>query len=286
MTTMEQSHTLARTQSVIAECLPLLKALVKGRCAVTIGGSHGKGISDERSDIDFRVFCDEIVGAPRHWETEEWKSFSRIVDRWRAQGVDIDYCWVRTIGEIDAQLEAWLSGQPLPTAMVWTLWGYHLLTDLANQVVIDDPAGVIAAWQARLTPYPRALQRAIIRKHMGSLSYWRSDYHYRNKVERGDVVFLAGIAARLVHDMMQVLFAINETYYAGDGNNLHYVATFAVQPKEFAGRISAILYPPQAENVLTTQYEAIIKLIDDIAPLAAQADTDGNMAIKADAGDA
>jgi hypothetical protein len=259
---------------VIAECLPLLKTLAKGRCAVTIGGSHGKGTFDDRSDVDFRVFCDEVVGAPKCWETEEWKSFSRVVDRWRTQGVAIDYCWVRTVAEIDAQVDAWLSGQVLPEEMVWTLWGYHLLTDLANQVVIDDPAGLIAAWQARLTPYPPALQRAILRKHMGSLNYWRTDYHYRNKVERGDVVFLAGIAARLVHDMTQVLFAINETYYVGDGNNLHYVAAFAIQPTEFAERISAILYPPQTKDVLITQYEMIIELIDDIAPLAAQADTE------------
>lgn len=273
---MEQNHTVSRIQTMIDECVPLLKALAKGRCAVTIGGSHGKGTFDNRSDVDFRVFCDEIVGAPRHWETEAWKSFRQVVDRWRAQGVDIDYCWVRTIGDIDAQLEAWLSGQVIPEEKVWTLWGYHLLTDIANQMVIDDPAGIIATWQAQLTPYPRTLQRAIIQKHISSLKYWRTDYHYQNKVERGDVVFLAGMAARLVHDMLQVLFAINETYYVGDGNNLHYVAAFAFQPQAFAERVNAILYPPPTENVLATQYEAIVALIDDVVSLAAQVDNEEN----------
>lgn len=271
---------------MIAECLPLLKALANGRCAVTIGGSHGKRTFDDRSDVDFRVFCDEIVGAPKLGETEEWKAFARVVERWRAQGIDIDYCWVRTIADIDVQLEAWLGGKVAPREMVWTLWGYHLLTDIANQMVIDDPAGIVAAWQARLTPYPRALQRAIIRKHMGSLNYWRTDYHYRNKVERGDVVFLAGMAARLVHDVMQVLFAINRTYYVGDGNNLHYVEAFAVQPRAFAERVSAILYPSPAGDVLRTQYEAILALIDDVAPLAAEADADDAAASKTAAGSA
>lgn len=267
---MDQNHTVSRIQAAIDECLPLLKALAKGRCAVAIGGSHGKGIFDDRSDVDFRVFCDEIVGAPRHWETEEWKSFCQVVERWRAQGIEIDYCWVRTVGEVDAQLDAWLSGHPVPKEYVWTLWGYHLLTDIANQMVIDDPDGLVAAWQARLTPYPQTLQRAIIQKHMGSLNYWRSDYHYRNKVERGDVVFLASITARLVHDMMQVLFAINKTYYVGDGNNLSYVAKFAIRPSDFAERIGDILYPSQTENVFATQYEAMIRLIDEIALLASQ----------------
>ena len=269
---MDQKAVAPRTQAVIDECLPVLKTFGTGRLAVTIGGSHGKRTFDTRSDLDFRVFCDEIAGGPRYWETEDWKAFCVIVDRWRAQGVDIDYCWVRTIAEIDAELDAWLSGKIAPVSRVWTLWGYHILTDIANQMVIDDPSGIIAAWQARLHPYPRALQRAILRKHMESLNYWRTDYHYHNKVERADRVFLAGISARLVHDIMQVLFAINQHYYVGDGNNLHYVEAFAIQPADFAERVNSILYPAQADNMLAAQYEAILKLIDDIAPLAANAE--------------
>lgn len=256
-------------QPVIDECVPLFKPLAKGRYAVTIGGSRGKRTADMRSDVDFRLFCDEIAGGPKYWETATWQTFVQAVERWRAQGVNIDYCWVRTVAEIDGQLDAWLSGQLQPVERVWTLWGYHLLTDIANQVVIEDPDGLIAAWQARLLPYPIALQQAIIKKHLGSLNYWRTDYHYRNKVERGDVVFLAGLTARLIHDIMQVLFALNETYYVGDGNNLHYVAKFAIQPSDFAERVIAILYPQPTADVLTIQYEAMLKLIDDVKALVA-----------------
>jgi hypothetical protein len=81
----------------------------------------------------------------------------------------------------------------------------------------------VAAWQARLTPSPQTLQRLIIRTYMGSLNYWCSRYRYCNNVERGDVVFLTGIAARLVHNVMQVLSAINKTYCVADGSNLNYV---------------------------------------------------------------
>lgn len=267
---MAQHNPDPRIQPVIDECLPMLKALAKGRCAVTIGGSRGKRTSDQRSDVDFRVFCDEIVDGPNYWEGPAWQPFGQAIERWRGQGIEIDYCWVRTVAEIDAQLDAWLNGQVQPVEHVWTLWGYHLLTDIANQVVIDDPHALIAAWQARLIPYPEALQQALLQKHLRSLKYWRTDYHYRNKVERGDVVFLASITARLIHDMLQVLFALNKTYYVGDGNNLHYVAHFPIQPDNFAERVTAILYPASTANVLTTQYEAILGLIDDITALAAQ----------------
>jgi len=263
-------------QQIIDECVPLLKTLTIGRCAVTVGGSRGKGTSDNLSDIDFRIFCDEIVGGSTFHLTEEWEAFSHIVDRWRTQGVYIDHCWIRTISEIDSQIKAWLSGSLQPKEMVWTLWGYHLLTDLTNQVIVDDPSGIVASWQAQLTPYPKALQRAIIQKHMKSLTYWRHDYHYQNKVNRGDVVFLAGMATRLVHDVIQVLFAINKTYYVGDGNNLHYVSSFAVKPENIVERITEILYPHQANDTLTIQYEAIIALIDDITILVTNLDGEDN----------
>lgn len=269
---MVQNNPDPHIQPVIDECLPLLKALAKGRCAVTIGGSRGKRTSDQRSDVDFRVFCDEIADGPKYWETPAWQPFAQAIKRWRAQGIEIDYCWVRTFAEVDAQLDAWLNGQGKPVEHVWTLWGYHLLTDIANQVVIEDPHGFIAAWQARLIPYPQALQDALLQKYLRSLNYWRADYHYRNKVERGDVVFLASITARLVHDLLQVLFAINKTYYVGDGNNLHYVAHFSIQPQHFAERVTALLYPTPTADVLTTQYAAMLSLIDDVVALAARAE--------------
>lgn len=262
-----------RIQPVIDECVPLFKPLAQGRYAVTIGGSRGKRTADTRSDVDFRLFCDAITDGPRYWETATWQSFVQAVERWRAQGINIDYCWVRTVAEIDAQLESWLSGQVQPVERVWTLWGYHLLTDIANQVVIEDPHGLITAWQARLRPYPKMLQAALIKKHLGSLNYWRTDYHYRNKVERGDVVFLAGLTARLIHDIMQVLFALNETYYVGDGNNLHYVANFVLQPPAFAERVTAILYPQPTANQLTDQYTALLQLMEDVVSLVAQSDS-------------
>ena len=57
---MDRNHARPPLQAVIDECLPVLKALAKGRYAVIIGGSLGKGTADYRSDVDFRVFCDEV----------------------------------------------------------------------------------------------------------------------------------------------------------------------------------------------------------------------------------
>jgi hypothetical protein len=271
---MDKQHDFSRIQATIDDCLPRIKAFAKGRYAVSIGGSHGKGTFDGKSDVDFRLFCDEIEGGPEFWKNDQWKSYCQNVECWRQKGIDIDYCWIRTVSDIDAKLDAWLNGKPSPEDLVWAIWGYCLPTDLCNQMIIEDPHGIIAAWQAKLNPYPKTLQRAIIAKHMESLNYWRPDYHYRNKVDRGDMVFLASITARLVHDMIQVLFAINKTYYVGDGNNLRFIAKFPIKPKEFCERVNAALYPSQSEQMLLKQYETVVSLIDEIVPLVSHADTD------------
>lgn len=83
-------------------------------------------------------------------------------------------------------------------------------------------------------------------------------------------MFLAGLSAKLLHDMMQVLFALNETYYVGDGQNLDVAQAFRYRPIAFPERVRAILYPPPSENMLEAQRDAVIGLIDDIAQLVAE----------------
>jgi len=53
----------------------------------------------------------------------------------------------------------------------------------------------------------------------GTFLYWRHDHHYASKVQRQDVVFLAGLSAKLVHDVVQVLFY--ELYWFLLGMPLH-----------------------------------------------------------------
>ena len=107
----------------------------------------------------------------------------------------------------------------------------------------------------------------MIERHRESLAYWRDDYHYRNEVERRDSVFLAGLSARLVHDLLQVLFALNETYYPGDGNNLHLIERLAHKPDRFEDRIEAALDPAPSSRMYEGQRDALIELIDDTGAL-------------------
>ena len=151
---------------------------------------------------------------------------------------------------------------------VWTVWGYQLLPDLYHQQLLEDPHAIVAGWKTRLALYPSPLQKALLDKHLGSLRYWRHDYHYANKAQRQDVVFLAGLSVKLVHDIIQVLFALNETYYVGDGYNLAYLARLPLQPPDLANRLQAILYPPVSAAMFVEQRNGLLALIEEVDQLA------------------
>jgi len=255
-----------QVQAVIDEFVPIIKKWDVGHYAISVGGSLGKGTWDDHSDVDFRLFYEREFPWP-HTHPEQWVEFNVAMDSWRDKGVNVDGVWVRSIDEITAALDRWLDGDIKPVDIVWCIWGYHILPDIYHQTIIEDPYGVIAGWKERLHLYPPKLKIAVLYKHLDSLRYWRNDYHYRHKVQRGDAVFLAGLSSRLVHDIMQVLYALNEVYYVGDGQNLNFVREFHYRPNHFDERVMDILYPSQCENMFEVQYTALCGLIDEVLQL-------------------
>lgn len=249
--------------SIIDDCIPLIKRLAVGRYAISIGGSWGKGTFDQNSDVDFRLFCDEIQSNPKEKE-EIWQLIQEQILKWRNKGIEIDGCWVRKISEIDKELNDWLEGHIKPVEKIWTIWGYYLLSDIYYQYVVEDPFDVIAGWKIKLKQYPSNLKKAILDKHMGSLKYWMNDYHYLNKVKRKDMVFLSSLSAKMVHDLMQVIFALNETYFVGDGSNLEFIKSFKYKPRQFEERVKSALYPIQTENMFEEQRKVLIDLTQEI----------------------
>ncbi|MAS37949.1 MAG: hypothetical protein CL610_28400 [Anaerolineaceae bacterium] len=251
-------------QDVIDDMLPTIRALAQGDYAISIGGSYGRKQFDQYSDLDFRLYCQTI---PPQAERQQ---LTDSIQRWGEQGVTIDGCWIRTVADISRQLDQWCAGEGVPQALVWTVWGYYLPCDIYNQHVIEDPFDIIANWKAQLQPYPPLLKQAVLDQHLRFIRYWREDYHYRHKVLRQDMVFLAGLTSKIVHSLIQILFALNETYYVGDGNNLTYLRRFTRLPENVVAEIEAVLYPPPSADVLDDQYRRLMRLIDMLETFMAQ----------------
>jgi len=241
---------------------PIFKKLsVTDVYSITLGGSHGKGIASRASDFDFRIYYETPI------ESEKMKpvfeEVSALCDQWKARDVKVDGIFPRSYAEVDAQLDLWLNGHGKLVPYEWTVWGYNILTDIYNQQIIEDPYGRAAQWKERLSVYPHALKESQVNHYGSSLEYWRNDYHYLNKVNQGDIVFLAYITCRLVQDIVQIIYALNAFYYPGDGMNLKYSQPFAIKPSDFEARITAALQPTPSNDRNAEQYNTVIGLIDD-----------------------
>ena len=251
---------------VVKEFLPLLKSMARGKYAISIAGSVGKNVHDEKSDIDFRLFYEEKA------DSEEFKrlraEFIKKAKQFTQKGVKVDDLWPRSISEVDTLLDEWFSGNGNTIDFVWTVWGYHPLTDIQNQYVIEDEYGIISGWHKRLSDYPLKLKEKIVNENIASVDYWRGDYHFKSKMERGDAVFLCGLTSKIMHQLILILYAVNEKYYVGDGNNLRFMKDFEIKPEGFEKRAKEILYPGTGEDMYEKQYYELCRLIDEVKQMA------------------
>jgi hypothetical protein len=258
--------------ALFAQIVPALLGLSEGgRVAVSLGGFRAKNLGDSRSDYDFRVYADRFKG-PELTRTQAWADFEAIWQSWEHKGFRIDGAWCRRIADIDRDLTTSLVGEGATPDYDWTIWGYQLPTDIAHQTIVADPDGVLKGWKARLEVYPELLRQAILEKQMAILRYWRADYHYLSKIERRDEVFLAGLSAKLVHSIMQVLFALNRSYFPGDGWNLRLAEGLTIAPTDLSARIKLVLNPGSDADRWVLQRDRIVALIDDLEGLLGHRD--------------
>lgn len=253
-------------QMIAEEFIPLFKALSIGKYGIAIGGSFGKGTFDKHSDLDFRLYGDELLS-----DSDEAvkinKQLQSLTEAYQKKGYRIDGYWPRKIGDINQSLTEWMSGSLKPGESVWCVWGYHLLPDIYHQHILDDPFEMLKGWKKQLRTYPPKLKHAILEKHLKSAKYWRDDYHYINKIRRRDIVFITGLVPKIVHNLIQILFALNETYYVGDGNNLDFLKQFERIPAGFIEQVEEVLFPETDEEGFMRQRELLITMINAVEEL-------------------
>jgi hypothetical protein len=117
----------------------------------------------------------------------------------------------------------------------------------------------LAGWRDRLTPYPRPLAAAAVRRHGQIDHFWR----WQMYAERQDGLQLrahfAGVAERVVH----VACALSGVWWPGTKRLPQTAAGLAVAPAGLAGRLRAVshLSPPAAAAALTALVEESYELI-------------------------
>ncbi|HEY7766886.1 DUF4037 domain-containing protein [Longimicrobium sp.] len=276
---------MTRPEEIAASLLPMLRTWVAGEYGIAIGGSYAKGSGDSLSDVDIYLFANEVLPAARRDEAvvaelgvearpESWGADDPFVqggtDFWHV-GQRVE-CWLRSTREVDRTLRACVGGEVGREYVVWTVMGflsYTALADVHSMMVVDDPHGVLARWKAAVATYPEALRQNILDRFMPEAAFWPENFHYRTAVQRGDVIYTSAIVQQVLQALIQVVFALNRSYFPGEKRLAHAMEKLSVQPSGFARRVQELLMPPSVDVAgLETQRRGVADLVAEMRALA------------------
>ena len=102
-----------------------------------------------------------------------------------------------------------------------------------------DPGDILPPLKAKVAMYPQALKRTIIQGNLQQAAFALEVA--QKAAKRGDVYFTAGCVTRVMSILVQVLYALNETFFLSEKNLSKQIGAFKVLPNNFAKRVDAIL---------------------------------------------
>jgi hypothetical protein len=231
---------------------------VSGLKAIVLGGSYATDSQRPDSDIDLALYYEErdpldsahirsiaamlndtpdpIVTDPGGWGI--WVNGGAWLT---SQGQRVDFLY-RNIDFVSSTLDDCNAGILRSDYWQQPAYGFHNFIYCTETMIcrpLYDPHAVIEHLKAKVVTYSPALKQAIIKNFLWSARF-TLDNTYKPAI-RGEVYIAAGCLARTTHCLVQVLYALNETYYISEKKLAQDIASFSIQPERFLERIYALL---------------------------------------------
>jgi hypothetical protein len=231
---------------------------VRGLRAIVLGGSYASGSQRPDSDLDIGLYYyenqpldiahiraitsalndapDPVVTDPGGWGV--WVNGGAWLTI-EEQRVDFLY---RNIDFVSSTLDDANEGRIRSDYWQQPAYGFHnfmYCTETAICRPIYDPDHIIEQLKAKVTHYSPRLKQAIIKSFL-----WSARFTLDNTCKaatRGEVYLVTGCLARAIHSLVQVLYALNETYYLSEKRLASDLNAFAVLPERFLERIYQLL---------------------------------------------
>lgn len=272
--------------AVAHQLVPLLRQFARGDYGIALGGAHAKGVEDAESDLDLYVFAHDVLpNAERaslirqalgdatgviSWGDDA--EFTQAGTDFRCQGQKVE-CWLRRTDLISTAIDECRHGVVKREFVTWTTTGFYnhcVLSDLSHMVPLEDPAGMLARWQNDVAVYPPELRRAIVEQHLNAAHFWPDNFHYLSAIERCDLIYATGIVQQAVHNLIQVLFALNRVYFPGDKKLGQAMRRLMSRPDRFEERVQRLIFPGVSPSVesLREQGEELRRLVREVDALA------------------
>jgi predicted nucleotidyltransferase len=229
---------------------------VEGVKGIVLGGSRARGTHTSSSDIDLGIYyhpdsppdlnhlseiatqLDDEHRADVITNTGGWGPWINGGGWLKVQSIPVDFLY-RDLKKVTGIIEDCLNGKVEIFYQPGHPFGFLSSIYLAEVAVCQplwDPDGLIAELKSKVLPYPDALQKALIQKFAWEVNF--SIDIARKSIERADVTYAAGCCFRIVMCMLQVLFALNKTYWLNEKGAVALAETFARKPEMLQARIN------------------------------------------------
>ncbi len=234
---------------------------VPGMVAIVLGGSYASGMQHEHSDLDIGLYYHEatpfaieairqiansvaVAGRATVTNFYEWGPWVNG-GAWihTAQG-KVDFLY-RNLDQVQRTLTDAQQGITQHDYDQQPTHGFYSVIYLAEtQICIPlyDPNNLIAHLKQQVAPYPPKLKEKIILDSLWSAEF--SLLFARNFATQGDIYNTVGCLTRIVSNLTQALFAINERYFLRDKQVMETIAGFAILPPAYVAEVNSILASP------------------------------------------
>ncbi len=215
-------------QQIIAALKP-----VQGLKSLVLGGSYASGTQRPDSDIDIGLYYQERqplnipqiraiantlndTSNPTVTDLGGWGPWVNGGAWLTIQGQRVDFLY-RNIDFVSSTLDDCNQGIIRSDYWQQPAYGFHnfmYCTETAICRPLYDPDNLIAQLKTKVAYYPPQLKQAICKDFL-----WRARFTLDNTTKaaaRGEVYLVTGALARAIHCLIQILYALNETYYLSE----------------------------------------------------------------------
>ena len=226
--------------------------------AIVLGGSWASGTQRPDSDIDLGLYYQQAVPLdighihkiasklndfpdPIVTDLGAWGKWVNGGAWLTIEGQRVDFLY-RNIDFVAAIIDDCNRGETQFDYYQQPAYGFHSYIYCAETQlckILHDPGRAIQGLKSKVVQYPQALKSRIINSFV-----WNAQFTLENAKKpamRGDVYFTAGCMTRIASDLVQAIYALNETYFISDKNMATDIERFAIKPQNFRESIDNLL---------------------------------------------
>jgi predicted nucleotidyltransferase len=243
--------------SLIEQLASRLKS-VSGVKAVVLGGSRADDSERLDSDADLGIYYENQnkfdLYAIRELATQVNDTPNPIVtsiDEWgkwvnggawltiKGQRVDFLYRDLNFVKQIIQDCKNGIIQSDFYQQPPYGFHSFIYCAEIQTCKILFDLENAITNLKLEVKEYPKPLRKAIINGFLWDAEFSLS--HCKKSAERGEVLIVAGCLTRIAGDLIQVLYALNNTYFIGVKKFYRQEPVFELKINNFSTRINQIL---------------------------------------------